>query len=151
MKMAGVFIRQSRIPTKTRDTPMLINRGFFIRGQHKAHHGWKLLLAGVQHLHAGFQLESRVQSCAAALLGAGRAEEVLQTSEAGLHKAQVVHHTFPRLTQMPSGFPWGKNKLDTHVLLVAYPLKLQALGKLIVYRHIAHVTPKKLKSCVFKR
>ena len=32
-----------------------------------------------------------------------------------------------------------------------YPLKLQALGKLIFYRHIAHVTPKKLKSCVFKR
>ena len=32
-----------------------------------------------------------------------------------------------------------------------YPLKLQALEKLIFYRHIAHVTPKKLKSCVFKR
>ena len=32
-----------------------------------------------------------------------------------------------------------------------YSLKLQALGKLIFYRHIAHVTPKKLKSCVFKR
>ena len=32
-----------------------------------------------------------------------------------------------------------------------YPLKLQALGKLIFYRRIAHVTPKKLKSCVFKR
>ena len=33
----------------------------------------------------------------------------------------------------------------------AYPLKLQAVGKLIFYSHIAHVTPKKLNSCVFKR
>ena len=32
-----------------------------------------------------------------------------------------------------------------------YPLKLQGLGKLICYRHIAHVTPKKLKSCFLKR
>ena len=36
-------------------------------------------------------------------------------------------------------------------MTLTYPLKLQGLGKLIFYRHIAHVTPKKLKSSVFKR
>ena len=34
---------------------------------------------------------------------------------------------------------------------LTYPLKLQAQGKLIFYRHIAHITPNKLKSCVLKR
>ena len=34
---------------------------------------------------------------------------------------------------------------------LTYPLKLQALGKLIFYRHIANVTTQKLKSCAFKR
>ena len=37
------------------------------------------------------------------------------------------------------------------VSTVPYPLKLQGLGKFIFYRHIAHVTQKVAKCCVFKR
>ena len=46
---------------------------------------------------------------------------------------------------------WNRSKAKMTRQTWAYPLKLQALNKLIFYRHIAHVTPNKLKSCVFKR
>ena len=51
--------------------------------------------------------------------------------------------------------PQGVNKAERgqkgHSVLVAYPLKLQALGKLTFYRHIAHVAQKVEKSFVFLR
>ena len=52
--------------------------------------------------------------------------------------------------------PCPKNPIPTKIGsnlcgCFTYPLKLQALGKLIFYRHIAHVTPKKLVKVVFLR
>ena len=41
----------------------------------------------------------------------------------------------------------GERLLDGPKGTTTYPLKLQALGKLIFYRHIAHVTQKVEKLC----